>query len=236
MISVLIPTYNEASCIGRSLDRLAEIPGDFEVLVVDGESADASPRIVRSRRASFPRSLRLILAPRPRALQLNRAAEAARGEVLLFLHADVEVPAEAMTSLQSALGDPKIGGGNFQVVFDGASRLNGLFSFIYRLRRRWGIYYGDSGIFVRRHLFSRLGGFKPIPIMDDYEFVRRLERAGKTVCLAPKLRVSDRRWRRQGHLATLASWVWIQTLFALGVPAARLARFYAPVRETENSN
>ncbi len=235
MISVIIPTYNEASCLGATLARLAGIRGDFEVLVADGESTDGSAQIVERFVASFPRPLRLILAPRGRALQMNCAAEAARGDILLFLHADVEIPSDAMANLEWALRDLEIVGGNFQVVFEGLSRLNRLFSLIYSLRRRWGVYYGDSGLFVRRDMFNRLGGFKAIPIMEDYEFVRRLERAGKTVSLEPRLRVSDRRWRAQGLWVTLASWIWIETLFCLGVPARCLARFYVPVREAGSS-
>ncbi len=98
------------------------------------------------------------------------------------------------------------------------------------MRRAWGIYYGDSGVFVRREVFARLGGFKTIPVMEDYEFIRRLEKAGRTAYLAPVLVVSDRRWRVQGVVRTLLSWVWVQALYCLGVPGARLARFYKPVR------
>lgn len=231
MVSVIIPTYNEAGSIAGTIESLRQARGDFEVIVSDGSSQDGTREIVASRVAGFPRSLQVVVAPRHRALQLNAATEAAKGEAFLFLHADIAVPPSAIEELQEALRNPKLVGGNFQIVFSGRSLVERFFTWAYRVRRPFGIYYGDSGIFVRRAVFERLGGFKPIPIMDDYEFVRRLERAGRTACLEPALTVSDRRWRVQGLLPTLGSWVWIQALYSLGVPARYLARWYGPVRD-----
>jgi rSAM/selenodomain-associated transferase 2 len=231
MISIVIPTYNEEHCITLTLDQLCRTRGDFEVIVSDGGSTDLTVTLVRSRIDGFPRSLRLVESMRHRALQLNRGAALAHGDLLLFLHADVVVPPEAIERIDEQMRNRALAGGNFQVVFEGRSAVENFFTWVYRVRRPFGIYYGDSGVFVRREVFERLRGFKAIPIMDDYEFIRRLERCGPTVCLEPPLLVSDRRWRVQGLLPTLFSWVWIQTLYSLGVPAERLARWYAPVRD-----
>jgi rSAM/selenodomain-associated transferase 2 len=231
MISVVIPTYNEASVIEQTLNNLSRARGNFEVLVVDGESTDGTRERVEASISGFPRPLRLVVAPRNRALQLNRGAEVARGDSLLFLHADVAVPPDAIEAIQQAFAEQTLCGGNFDVVFAGDSRWSGFFTWANRARRRFGIYYGDSGIFVRRQVFERLGGFKPIPVMDDYEFVRRMERSGKTRCLPRAINVSDRRWRRQGVFLTLLSWILVQSLFSMGIPARALARFYAPVRD-----
>jgi rSAM/selenodomain-associated transferase 2 len=220
MVSVVIPTYNEATSIAAVLGRLKGVRGDFEVLVAEGSSTDQTAEIVRE----------LVESVRNRAVQLNQAAKRAGGDSLLFLHADIFVPAETVEAVEFSLRDPAVIGGNFQIVFEGNTLAERFFTWCYRVRRPFGIYYGDSGVFVRRDIFERLGGFKPIPIMDDYEFVRRMERAGRTVCLDPPMLVSDRRWRVQGLLPTLFSWVWIQTLYSLGVPAEYLARWYAPVR------
>ncbi len=230
MVSIVIPTYNEATSILAVLDRLKHVRGDFEVLVVDGSSTDQTRELVRQAAAVFPHHLRLVEGVRNRALQSNSAAQQARGDSFLFLHADIIVPPEAVESIEQSLRNPSVIGGNFQIVFEGDSAVERFFTWCYRVRRPFGIYYGDSGVFVRREIFERLGGFKPIPIMDDYEFVRRMERAGRTVCLNPPLLVSDRRWRIQGLFPTLFSWVWIQTLYSLGVPAEHLARWYGPVR------
>lgn len=231
MVSIIIPTYNEATSILTVLDRLARVRGDFEVLVADGSSTDRTREIVREITGTYPRALRLSESVRHRATQLNEAARQASGDIFLFLHADMLVPPETIESIEQSLRDAAVVGGNFQIVFEGETFVERLFTWCYRVRRPFGIYYGDSGVFVRRSIFERLGGFKPIAIMDDYEFIRRLERAGRTVCLKPPMLVSDRRWRVQGLVGTLSSWVWIQTLYSLGVPAERLARWYGPVRD-----
>jgi rSAM/selenodomain-associated transferase 2 len=231
MVSIVIPTYNEANSIPAVLDRLMQVRGDFEVLVADGTSTDRTRETVREIASAYPRLLRLVESVRNRATQLNEAARQAGGDIFLFLHADMLAPPQTVESIERSLRDASVAGGNFQIVFEGDTFVERFFTWAYRVRRPFGIYYGDSGVFVRRSIFERLGGFKPIPIMDDYEFIRRLERAGRTVCLNPPMLVSDRRWRVQGLFRTLSSWVWIQTLFSLGVPAERLARWYAPVRD-----
>jgi len=231
MVSIVIPTYNEESSILAVLEQLKRVRGRFEVLVADGSSADRTPELVLDAAAAYPHPLRLVQSTRNRAIQSNSAAQQACGDSFLFLHADILAPPDAVESIEQGLLDPSVIGGNFQIVFEGDTAVPRLFTWCYRVRRPFGIYYGDSGLFVRRQVFERLGGFKPIPIMDDYEFVRRMERAGRTVCLNPPLLVSGRRWRVQGLFPTLFSWVWIQTLYSLGVPAERLARWYGPVRE-----
>ena len=230
MVSIIIPTYNEASSILSVLESLKQVRGDFEVLVADGSSTDRTRELVRQCFSSYPRPLWLVESIRNRAVQCNTAAQQARGDVFLFLHADMLVPLQGIKSIEHALFDTSVIGGNFQIIFEGDTIVERFFTWCYRVRRPFGIYYGDSGLFVRREMFEQMGGFKPIPIMDDYEFVRRLERAGNTVCLNPPMRASDRRWRVQGLFPTLFSWVWIQTLYSLGVPPTHLARWYTPVR------
>lgn len=231
MISLIVPTYNEAGQILPMLARLARVRGDCEVIVADGASADGTAELAENTARNFPHPLRVITTERHRARQLNCAAQLAQGDALVFLHADTHVPPDAAEAVEAALKDPKIIGGNFDLIFEGDSFVERFFTWFYRVRRPFGIYYGDSGLFVRRSVFEQMGGFRDIPIMDDYEFVRRLERRGRTVCLSARLRTSDRRWRAQGLLRTLASWVAIQTLYSLGVPPRHLARWYKPVRE-----
>lgn len=231
MVSIIVPVYNEQDIIRQTLESLAALQGDFEVLVSDGSSIDLTASRVTELRPYLSYPLRLVLSPRHRALQLNRASELARGDVLLFLHADARLDARALAAMNEALRPKEVVGGNFALHFEGDSCWSRAFTRVNNARRRFGIYYGDSAIFVRREVFHRLGGFKLIPIMDDYEFVRRLERCGRTVCLAPAVGVSDRRWRMQGVLRTLWTWFWIQALYSVGVSPDRLARWYRPVRE-----
>jgi rSAM/selenodomain-associated transferase 2 len=231
VISLIVPTYNEAGQILPMLARLGRVRGDCEVILADGASTDGTAALAAACAREFPHPLLVVATERHRARQLNSAARVARGDALVFLHADTHVPPDAAEAIEAALADPKIIGGNFDLIFEGDSFAERFFTWVYRVRRPLGIYYGDSGIFVRRRVFEKLGGFRDIPIMDDYEFVRRLERRGRTVCLATSLITSNRRWRVQGLLRTLASWVMIQTLYSVGVPPRFLARWYKPVRE-----
>jgi len=231
MISVIIPTYNEASRIGGSLDRLRPMEGNFEVLVVDGLSADGTFERAQALTPGFGRPLRVLRAPRHRAAQLNTGASAARGNALLFLHADVWMSDGSFSAVEAALSDPQVIGGNFSLVFSGTLMSSRFFTWANRQRRRLGIYYGDSGVFVRRWVFGALGGFRPMPLLEDYEFVRRMERLGRTVCLKPEIVVSDRRWRIHGVRRTLFAWIAIQGLYSFGAPAEKLARWYPAIRD-----
>ncbi len=230
-VSIILPTYNEEAVVVQALESLRHVRGDIQVIVVDGASTDATLALVEALAPDYPHPLRVMACERNRAHQLNQAAKLAQGDVLLFLHADALLPREAIEALETALENESVVGGNLQLVYVGDGGWSRFFTWVNRLRRSFGIYYGDSGLFVRRAVFEDLGGFKPIPIMDDYEFVRRMERYGHTVCLAPTLSVSDRRWRQKGVVRTLLIWVWIQTLYSLGVPPRYLARWYNPVRD-----
>lgn len=235
MISIIIPTHNEEGQIGDLLRNLFALPGDFEVIVVDGKSRDQTTRIVDAMRGQWPNRLRLIKTERHRAMQLNRGAQKARGDTLLFLHADARLPEKSLLNLEGELSRDGIVGGNFDIEFDGRGFWDQAFTRVNRWRRRLGIYYGDSGIFVRRRVFRRLGGYRPMPILEDYEFARRLEASGRTALLRPPLAVSSRRWQVQGVGRTLWSWVVIQGLYLVGVSADRLAGWYKPVRKPEKN-
>ena len=223
MITVIIPALNEVSCIGQTLETLLAAKGDFEVLVVDGESSDATRDIA-------VRYYRVLTSSPGRAAQMNRGAEEAQGDVFLFLHADVLFPSSGILAIERALSDLKIPGGNFDVVYEGESFVSRIFTLINRWRRPFGIFYGDSGIFVRREIFDRLGGFRLLPLMEDYDFARRLVRAGKTTCLADSLIVSARRWEEHGLWRTMATWFFFHVLFYSGLPMQSLARHYPPIR------
>jgi hypothetical protein len=133
------------------------------------------------------------------------------------------------------MADPVVVGGSFSLEFTGDGIASRVFTVINEWRRWFGIFYGDSGIFVRRVHFDRLGGFQNWPVLEDYEFARRLIKAGKTVCLPDRLKVSSRRWQpgpggRRRLFRTMASWFFIQTSYFLGVPIKWLACWYPAIR------
>ncbi|MGI8413456.1 MAG: TIGR04283 family arsenosugar biosynthesis glycosyltransferase [Solirubrobacteraceae bacterium] len=196
-------------------------------MIADGGSSDGTPQLA----SAHPGAPRLVHSPPGRAAQMNAGAAQATGEAFVFLHADTRLPPDAYQSLRRALSDSAVIGGNFELRFDGANRFSRLLGAWYALQRRAGVYYGDSAIWVRRTTFERLGGYRPLPIMEDYDLSRCLQRAGDTSCLPGPAVTSARRWQQLGLLRTIASWVLIRWLFLAGVSPTRLARLYPHVRE-----
>jgi len=225
LVSVIVPVLDEALELPRALDALAALPGTWEVIVVDGGSRDDSVALARA----HPRADQVLSQTAGgRALQLNAGAAAAGGDPLVFLHADSRLPPEAHAALSGA----RAPGGNFALRFGGLQpdRFARLLTRFYAFQRRHGYYYGDSTLWCRRELFERLSGFRELPIMDDYDFVRRMQKEGGTACLPGPSTTSDRRWRKQGIARTALSWWVIRWLFVAGVAPDRLARFYRRVR------
>lgn len=223
-LSVVIPTWCEARSIGDAV-RAALAIGD-EVIVADADSPDGTAALAREAGA------RVVPAPRSRGAQLDAGAKEARGDVILFLHADAQLPPEARAAIDEALVDPRIGGGNFFLQFAPASFAASLFTWANHLRRRWlNVYYGDSALFVRRSVYTGLGGFRPLPILEDYELVRRLERASRTAYVrGVTVRASTRRFEA-APVRTLLVWTAIQTLYSVfGVGPDRLAAYYRDIR------
>jgi rSAM/selenodomain-associated transferase 2 len=225
LVSIVVPLLDEAAALPGLLDHLAELHGRFEVIVADGGSTDGTIDLARAH-ALRPR----IVAARGRARQLNTGAAAARGDALVCLHADTRLPYDAYTSLCRALREFDLVGGNFALRFGGGDSFSRVLGAWYAVQRRLGVYYGDSAIWARRGAFEALGGYRELPIMDDYDFVRRLERHGRTACLPGPAMTSARRWQQIGLPRTIASWLVIRWLYLSGVPAARLARLYRHVR------
>jgi len=221
-ISAIIPTYNEEHTIGRLLENLKEL-GAEEVIVADGISADRTVEIAST-------YARVIRSKTCRALQMNAGARASSGDVLVFLHADVRLGPGGLAAVRESLRDPQLVGGNFDIRYEGSDWVAAAFTSANRWRRRLGVFYGDSGIFCRRKVFESLGGYAPWPILEDYDFARRLRKAGKLALLDEPIWVSDRRWRTSGLLPTLWSWFWVQGLYLVGVEPERLAGLYHPVR------
>lgn len=191
-----------------------------ELVVVDAGSRDETVAISQSAGA------RVIVSPiRHRAHQLNLGAATARGELLLFLHADTHLPPGALEHIQTAMtgpakgspGDHRPGGGGFVRHFDSPSLLLRLTCRLAAWRcRRWGWFLGDQGIFVRRTTFQRLGGFREIALFEDLDFSRRLAKAGPVITLAPGVVTSARRFAARGAFITTLRDLWLTIQYVAG--------------------
>jgi rSAM/selenodomain-associated transferase 2 len=223
-LSVIIPTLNEAGCLGATLDALAGLPGLVEVLVVDGGSGDGTQEIARRR------GVTVLQAARGRGAQLGAGAAVARGDVLWFLHADTRPPADAVERIAEALRGPGIVGGCFTIRFHGREYAARFLSWLYPHLAWLGLSYGDAAVFARRSVYQAVGGFRPLPLFEDLDLLRRLKRRGRFVRLAAVVTTSSRRFRGRSFLLTFARWSLLQVLYWLGVPPHRLARLYAHVR------
>jgi len=222
MISIIIPTLNEAEHLPHLISGLhRQMPG-CEIIVADGGSRDGTVTVARALGATVVRS-----AP-GRGQQLARGAGMAAGDVLLLLHADSTFHAGGLACIEERLAaTPRLIGGNFRLVFDGDDAFSRRLTRFYAWMRRRGLYYGDSAIFVRRRVYQALGGIRPVALMEDYDFTRRLEKAGPTCCINdPPLVTSSRRFAGRQPLAIIWGWLKIHALYHLGVSPDRLARLY----------
>ena len=228
-ISVIIPTLNEEHSLTQTLDHVATL-NVAEIVVTDGGSTDRTVPLAQAFCNRMPHA-RVVAAARGRARQMNEGAKVCRGEILLFLHADTLLPAQAPQLIQSALADPKMVGGRFDVRFDHPSGWGTVISTLMNWRSRLsGISTGDQALFVRREVFERLGGFSNIPLMEDIEFSSRLRRAGPTQALNETVTTSFRRWDQQGPLKTILLMWTLRFLYWIGVSPSRLSRWYKAVR------
>lgn len=225
-VSVIVPTLDEARLIDARLDELRAL-GPHEVIVVDGGSDDATV----DRVAKHPLRPRSIVAPRGRARQMNAGASLATGDVLLFLHADVALPRDALAHIARALTDPRVVAGAFRTwtLPDRPTPLGPLLHLADVRSRVSDLPYGDQAMFVRAEVFHALGGFPDIPLMEDLALSRALRAVGRIRTVPARVTVSGRRFMARPLFYTAMVNVF-PTLYRLGVPPALLARVYRAVR------
>ncbi|PSQ82797.1 MAG: glycosyl transferase [Bacteroidetes bacterium QS_7_67_15] len=209
LVSVIVPALNEAGYIERTIASVEKQAGPTEVIVVDGGSTDATAARAAARGA------RVVAAPKGRARQMNAGAARARGDVLLFLHADTTLPDGALAAVRHALStgkemDASVRAGTFCLRFDRDGWLLRLYALATRLVRWRRFCYGDRGLFVRRAAFEAVGGFPDWPIFEDLELADRLHQHGAFCYLPLAVTTAARRFERTGplrqQLQNLALW------------------------------
>ncbi len=221
-ISAVIPTLDEADRIGALIAALRRCGFD-EIVVADGGSTDDTAPIAGDLGAL------VVTTQRGRGPQLGAGARAATGDALFFVHADSSPPEDARRMIMTTLSTPRVVGGCFCLAFDERHPLLSLYAFMSRINH--GLFtYGDQGLFVRRTTFDSIGGYAALPLFEDVEILGRLKRAGRFVKLQTPITTSARRFRRDGMARREIASIALVGLYHLGVPAARLERWYRPER------
>ncbi|MBI5720255.1 MAG: TIGR04283 family arsenosugar biosynthesis glycosyltransferase [Burkholderiales bacterium] len=220
-LSIVIPALREAAGIAATLAALAPLRGrGAEVIVVDGGSDDGTTDIAAA-------AADLVLVAEPgRARQMNAGAAAARGDMLLFLHADTRLPAWADARVQAATADGARWG-RFDVRIEGRPRVLRLVAALMNWRSRLtGIATGDQAIFVERALFEQIGGYAEQPLMEDIDLSRRLRAHGAPACLRERVVTSGRRWEQRGPWRTIFLMWRLRWRYWRGESAQALAEAY----------
>jgi rSAM/selenodomain-associated transferase 2 len=220
-VSIVVPTLNEAVELPETLRRMRALPELHEIIVADGGSTDATVGLALAAGANLVRT-----AP-GRGHQLRMGAEAATGDVIVFLHADTWPPADLDEALRKALADPRVVGGGFWKVFRHPTALmrGSRLKCWFRLKLG-GLVLGDQGIFVRRAVLERVGGVPDMPLMEEFELCKRLRREGRLVLAPATLVTSERRFRKLGVLRTYARMWRVSLGYYAGQPLDKLRRIY----------
>jgi rSAM/selenodomain-associated transferase 2 len=220
LISVIIPTLNESAVLGRTLERVCRADG-IEIIVPDGGSQDATTEIASAAGAA------VMAVSGGRAAQMNAGASAARGPILLFLHADTLLPDDYDGQIRQTLDNPSVVAGAFRFQTDGSGVAMRVVEWAANFRSAilsWP--YGDQGLFMEKRIFHESGGFAHLAVMEDFELVRRLRSRGSVVTLDDTAVTSARRWRELGVLRTALCNQCMIAGFLAGVEPERLSRFY----------
>jgi rSAM/selenodomain-associated transferase 2 len=222
--SIIIPVLHESSIINQTIEHIRRVGSgfEFEIIVVDGDKEGGTINSIKHN------DVVKIVSPSGRGIQINKGASAAKGDVLLFLHTDTELPEEAFDGISSVISNREYTGGAFDLGIESGRWIFRLIEKLVFVRTRaTRIPYGDQAIFIRRECFETLKGFKDIPIMEDVEFMQRLKKSGYKISIIPqKVKTSSRRWEREGILyCTVRNWALL-SLFYLGVKPEKLVKFY----------
>jgi len=215
--SVIIPVYRDAAALARTLAAVDFSDAETIVAATPDDESVAALRVARP-------DIVWIDAPRGRGRQMNAGAAAARGDWLVFLHADTRLPPDWKAAIAAASRDPRVVAGCFTFALDSPAPAARIIELGVRARvALLGLPYGDQAIFVRRDVFEEIGGYALIPIMEDVDLVRRLRRRGRLLRSAKPAITSARRWERDGWIGRTARHLMLIALYFCGVSPARLA-------------
>lgn len=225
-ISVIIPVLNEEKRIVSVLSKLQN-NSNLEVIIVDGGSVDNTTEIAQTFEKNTDLKLRILETVAGRANQMNAGAKSATGEILLFLHADTQLPDGFEKWVRSVLDEPRVIAGAFELKIAASVAGIGWVERAVKWRSQFlQMPYGDQAIFLKAGTFWEAGGFRELPLMEDFELVRRLRRRGKIALVPVAVTTSGRRWQKLGVLRTTLINQIIIIAYLLGISPTRLANWY----------
>lgn len=228
-ISVIIPTFNEEQTVYKTLEALSRLQNVSEVVVVDGGSTDKTIEIIEDFKQL--KNLRLVkFGIANRGKQLHEGTRQATGDIFWFIHADTRPVQGSGRQIKELMRYSQVVGGNFNVVFNGTSRWARFLTWLYPFLRSSGLVYGDSAIFARRSVYERIKGYKPLPLFEDVDFYRRLQKRGEFVRVNLPVTTSSRRFENRSFLWTFIKWSVLQGLYWIGFPPRLLAKGYKQIR------
>jgi rSAM/selenodomain-associated transferase 2 len=222
MISVVVPTLNEAENITKCIESIRLESHDIEIIIADGSSSDNTREIA----SEYP-GVAVVESKRGRGIQMNTGASTASGDILLFLHADTTLEKGWSQSIRESLDENSIVGGAFTFAVDNPSWKYCLVEVWVKLRcKLCSLPYGDQAIFVRKSAFELIGRYKSIPLMEDVDLIERMKESGRIAILDKKAITSERRWSHKGLVKTAAINQITMLLYKFGVSPERLFRLY----------
>lgn len=227
MITIIIPVLNEEKHIGSALANIERLNGEKEIIVVDGGSIDNTINIIKSVAAYCNTPIQFLSSQKGRGHQMNKGADFAGGEILLFLHADTILPENAIARIEEAIKNHEIIGGRFNARFDDDRFIFKLTAFLMNWRSRLtGIFTGDQAIFIRRNVFKDIGSFPEIPLMEDIALGKKMKRKGKVACINDCVITSARKWKEEGIIKTILLMWYLRLLYFFRVSPEMLSRIY----------
>ena len=229
LISIIIPVLNEAAIIENTLVRL-QGNSEAEIIVVDGGSSDETVLLAKKTKVTV-----ITEVAGGRAAQMNAGANIARGDILLFLHLDTQLPLNYQAIIRSTLSPPNVIAGAFELGIDGTAKSLRLVEIMVKLRSRFfSLPYGDQAIFLTKKVFTDIGGFPNLPIMEDFELVQRLKRRGQIAIAPVQVITSGRRWQKLGVFKTTLVNQLIILGYYLGISPTKLKNFYRGMGKKSN--
>ena len=223
-VSIIIPTLNEESCLGHTLEHIQQL-SPYEVIISDGGSNDKTFEIAKN----FTEKLGT--GPTGRAVQMNTGARIATGDIFLFLHADSRIDPNSYEKMLFSMTHSEKIGGAFSLYIDSEKRNLRLIAWLANIRSKYlGMTYGDQAFFVSNQIFKKMNGFSEFPICEDIDFFKRLRKLGSVILLNEKVFTSPRRWNKEGVWFTTFRNILIAILFELRFPPSTLTKWYQIIR------